>query len=209
VCIDCGQEKVLSMMKEVEAKCLKCSDKMITHKICNTCKEEKEIDDFGKNKNKCKECRNSEESAKREADPTYRERERLRAKARYPKNKDKHKQVVASYNKENLNLRKDKWLRKKYGITQEQKNKMRDKQDNICCICKNTFLDDKSACVDHCHVTQKVRGLLCKKCNSLLGYAADSIDTLKNAIQYLEQDYSSAQTVPSKKNDGDLIELVD
>jgi len=197
------------MMKEGEAKCLKCSDKMITHKICNTCTEEKEIDNFGKNKNQCKECRNSEESAKREADPTYRERERLRAKARYPKIKERHKQVVASYNKENLNLRKDKWLRKQYGITQEQKNKMRDNQDNKCGICKKTFTDDKSAYVDHCHVSLKIRELLCHKCNSLLGYAADSIDILKNAIHYLEKDYSSAQSVPSKKNDGDSIEHID
>lgn len=41
-------------------------------------------------------------------------------------------------------------------------------------------------CIDHDHATGRVRGLLCNDCNLSLGYAKDSIETLKNLIKYLE-----------------------
>ena len=39
--------------------------------------------------------------------------------------------------------------------------------------------------VDHDHATGAVRGLLCVRCNSLLGLSLDSISVLENAIKYL------------------------
>lgn len=45
---------------------------------------------------------------------------------------------------------------------------------------------DKVLQVDHDHKTGDVRALLCSRCNSLLGYADDSIELLKRAIAYLE-----------------------
>lgn len=39
--------------------------------------------------------------------------------------------------------------------------------------------------VDHCHRTNKVRGLLCTKCNLGLGYFADTEELLQQAVTYL------------------------
>ncbi len=40
--------------------------------------------------------------------------------------------------------------------------------------------------LDHCHVTGRFRGFICRSCNSIIGYAQDSIPRLKRAIEYLK-----------------------
>ena len=42
-------------------------------------------------------------------------------------------------------------------------------------------------CVDHCHTTGNVRGLLCDTCNTALGKFRDNIDLLNEAIKYLKK----------------------
>ena len=44
----------------------------------------------------------------------------------------------------------------------------------------------KSPHIDHCHITGKIRKLLCIRCNNALGFLDDSIERLKLCIQYLE-----------------------
>lgn len=76
----------------------------------------------------------------------------------------------------------------KYGLSAEEYYSMFESQNNKCAICGEEFSDSNKAFVDHCHKTNKVRGLLCTRCNSLLGMAKDNIETLQNAIKYLSQD---------------------
>ncbi len=75
----------------------------------------------------------------------------------------------------------------KYGLNAEEYYNMFESQNNKCAICGEEFSDSNRAFVDHCHKTNKVRGLLCTRCNSLLGMAKDNIETLQNAINYLSQ----------------------
>ncbi len=63
-------------------------------------------------------------------------------------------------------------------------------QDGACAICRSTDFARKSSgrlTIDHCHVTGKVRGLLCHRCNSMLGHAKDNVTTLLRAIGYLSK----------------------
>lgn len=75
----------------------------------------------------------------------------------------------------------------KYGLTEDQYLKMFIIQNNKCAICETEFGIDRNtrANVDHCHVTNNVRGLLCNKCNTLLGMANDDVQILEKARQYL------------------------
>ena len=46
---------------------------------------------------------------------------------------------------------------------------------------------NKSLHIDHCHVTGKVRGVLCPECNHMLGKAKDNPVLLRRAADYLEE----------------------
>lgn len=41
--------------------------------------------------------------------------------------------------------------------------------------------------IDHCHKSNKVRGILCRNCNVSLGLLKDNVQTLKNAVKYLSR----------------------
>lgn len=64
-------------------------------------------------------------------------------------------------------------------------------QDYACAICGE--MEDKlredgteqPLSVDHCHVSGRVRGLLCHRCNTALGLFRDDPEVLKRAIEYL------------------------
>ena len=78
-------------------------------------------------------------------------------------------------------------LMKNYGITSADYDDMLKKQDYKCAICQSPSTNSRSKyfMVDHDHDTGAVRGLLCHKCNTLLGHANDDTTILNNAIKYL------------------------
>jgi len=71
-----------------------------------------------------------------------------------------------------------------YGINENQFDQMMINQEGKCYICKG---DNGSIalCIDHDHLTGKVRGLLCNKCNRGLGLFSDDLVLLKRAMSYL------------------------
>lgn len=78
----------------------------------------------------------------------------------------------------------------KYGLSKEEYLALFEKQGNKCAICGIELTKDVRPCVDHNHETNKVRGILCTRCNSLLGFARENIDILKGAIKYLKKNYT-------------------
>ncbi len=57
----------------------------------------------------------------------------------------------------------------KYGLLLEDYEDLLHRQGGVCALCKSPPARDKSLCIDHCHDSGRVRGLLCNRCNSLLG----------------------------------------
>lgn len=86
------------------------------------------------------------------------------------------------------------WLMRKYGITPEIYEEMYLAQGGVCATCRRPetavhhhTLTPKALAVDHCHVTGKVRGLLCWGCNAVLGRVKDDPNTLRAMAAYLER----------------------
>lgn len=83
--------------------------------------------------------------------------------------------------------------KKKYGITIQEYEHMFKQQGGVCAICNRpeTLVtpsgETASLAVDHCHATGKVRKLLCRQCNTMLGGSRDNVDILLNAIKYLKE----------------------
>ena len=73
------------------------------------------------------------------------------------------------------------WRLKLYGLTHEEYLVLYDTQQGRCALCAA----EGELVVDHCHTTGRVRGLLCRLCNSGLGMFKDDTAVLAKAIAYL------------------------
>lgn len=74
-------------------------------------------------------------------------------------------------------------LKQQYGLTETQYKTMLQQQGDKCVICKDLM---SRPCIDHCHLTGTVRGLLCVGCNTAIGSLKDSPDICRQAAAYLE-----------------------
>ena len=137
-------------------------------KTCIKCKETKPYTDYhkarstvDKRQSSCKLCDNARRNASYQSDP--------------------NRSRVSSY-------------KVKYGLTIEGYDTILKNQNGCCAICgtsKNIRIvsgkeQHTHLVVDHCHITGKVRGLLCYTCNVGLGMFRDNTEYLKTAIEYLD-----------------------
>lgn len=79
-------------------------------------------------------------------------------------------------------------LIKFYGIDYEEYFKILKSQNRVCAGCGNKDDTGRNLAVDHCHETNKVRGLLCVKCNRALGLLKDNPKTIANLFKYLTKE---------------------
>jgi hypothetical protein len=141
-----------------------------TTKTCTKCNQDKPVEEYhrrsdtGKLRSWCKVCHNTKGLSKYHNDPHVKSSHRLASR------------------RSSL---------KKYGLDEAKFDEMFRTQSGTCKICgesiEKTSTDvRKSACVDHCHTTGVVRGLLCWDCNVGLGKFKDVPQLLINAARYLE-----------------------
>lgn len=122
----------------------------------------------------------------------YKQNNPDKVKEWYEKNKQKtiaRSKIWAKNNKDKLrNIRRATKLRLKYGITREEYLMLLSKQDNKCKICGKAEKDNgRELAVDHCHNTNRIRGILCVRCNAGLGNFKDNIRLLEKAVNYLRE----------------------
>ena len=102
--------------------------------------------------------------------------------------KECEKERVKFRHKENPERTKNNDLKRLYGITLDEHTKMFEEQNGVCAICKGDGDGKwKKLCVDHDHETGKVRQLLCRNCNMVLGQVGDNINLLEEMIKYLQK----------------------
>lgn len=79
----------------------------------------------------------------------------------------------------------------RYGVTLEQYNSALKQQGFKCAICRRRAnLFKKRLHIDHCHKTNKVRGLICYGCNHFLGQIKDDLAIIERARKYLSGKYA-------------------
>tara|TARA_R110002072_G_C7617892_1_gene505648 strand:+ start:98 stop:529 length:432 start_codon:yes stop_codon:yes gene_type:complete len=87
--------------------------------------------------------------------------------------------IMATYCHEHYNIMQK---ANKYNITPLEVMELH--KSTNCGICKEVL--GKKKCIDHCHSSGNVRGLLCHNCNVMIGHGRDNISTLTAAIEYLK-----------------------
>jgi len=110
--------------------------------------------------------------------------EYLRGYAKRPKAVARRQGYMNKYDKKRSVQLKSR-MKLFYGITLEQYEQMLIEQDHKCAICGEK--PERTLHTDHCHETDKVRGLLCRSCNVGLGHFKDDINRLAAAIEYLKK----------------------
>ena len=180
---------------------------MEDQKFCGGCGLKKPQSEFGKHSLKtcglqahCKKCCSAQHKKWRAANTAKvvgyakihrpRETQRIRSepayKAKVMAAKRKYLESLPPEKKKEM-TRKHRLCRK-YGITLGDFDSMLATQGGRCAICRKLPEETrrKQLCVDHCHVTGKVRGLLCVACNLAIGRLGDNVEGLRVALLYLE-----------------------
>jgi hypothetical protein len=109
-------------------------------------------------------------------------RKRIRKTAR--KWEKRNPEKAREYERRHAGQRMTSYLRRKYNITKVDYDTFMIAQRGLCAICGGCNKKHRLS-VDHCHSSGKVRGLLCKKCNTAIGLLKDSVAMLEKALAYL------------------------
>jgi hypothetical protein len=106
----------------------------------------------------------------------------------YQKNRERKKKYQREYTKR-PGMRErllDSYMKRTYGITLSDYNKLFASQNGVCAICSEPP-KKKKLLVDHCHHSRQVRGLLCDRCNAGIGMFKSNKEFLIQAMLYISK----------------------
>jgi hypothetical protein len=75
--------------------------------------------------------------------------------------------------------------RRRHKLSDQEYSEIMSRVPEGCEICRKSM--GEKICFDHCHDTGEFRGLLCHRCNTMLGLAKDDFQTLDRASLYLQK----------------------
>lgn len=170
-------------------------------KICSKCKINKEFSNFSKNSGQkcgynghCKTCQkqfradNKELLSKRQKEHRDNNKEYFKKASSkyYSENKEILKAKFKIYNKKNQVKHRIYKITRTYKITAEQYTQMFISQNYSCAIC-GIHQDQlkKGLVVDHNHITDEIRQLLCCGCNVAIGYLKEDPELFDKAKAYI------------------------
>jgi hypothetical protein len=80
-------------------------------------------------------------------------------------------------------------MKSTFNLTIEDYNILFNNQKGCCAICNRHQTEfKKRLAIDHNHITNTIRGLLCSSCNTALGLLKDDVSILQTAINYLNKE---------------------
>ena len=82
-------------------------------------------------------------------------------------------------------INRKKYLKKEWGLSLSEYDGLLSTQNGVCAICQRPPMKHQLA-IDHNHVTGKIRGLLCARCNRAIALLWEDVSIMKKAIDYLE-----------------------
>src|SRR5271166_3831988 len=127
--------------------------------------------------------------AKLACDARYREKNRAAIAARRDSQGDKIRAQQRDRYHKNPEHFRDQELWRKYKIRSIDYERMLAEQGGKCAVCETCDFvgPGRRLHVDHNHATGKVRGLVCVRCNVLIGMAQEQHERFLAALQYLKK----------------------
>ena len=128
----------------------------------------------------------------------HREEVRIKAKAWRAAHREEQK-VYRTTHREEISIREKTWraknpgrtrasnMKKLYGLTTIKFTALLESQRGTCASCKAAEWGRRGPQIDHDHVTGKIRGILCRKCNTALGMIGDDLKIARLLVAYLEK----------------------
>lgn len=136
---------------------------------------------------KCKDCKNAysrnynnvNKDALKNLHKEWRDKNKTKVKSYRDKWRREHPNYYEEWAERNKSKIRLSQIKYNYNLTEEEYEAL----PKACEVCGNT----ENLCIDHDHITGKVRGVLCSRCNSALGLLGDSKEVILKLASYIEK----------------------
>lgn len=145
-------------------------------KRCSKCEQDKSLDEFWKHSR-------GRDGRQAECISCMQERRRVWKK--------KNPNYSREWYQRNRETEAAKQQARKYGLDPQAVNDMFLSQGGQCAACFDALGDGHWRHIDHCHATGRVRGILCRHCNTALGFFNEDPAKLHALANYVERHHAS------------------